>query len=347
MIEEIEMRPIPTLVAALCAFTAVAPAAFAEGELNIYSSRHYDNDDKLYDQFTAATGITVNRIEGNADEITERLVAEGANSPADVLLIVDAGRMFRADQAGLLQPVTSAVLDERIPAELRHPEGHWFGFATRARVIFYDKERVTNPPQTYADLAKPEFKGMICMRSASNIYSLSLMASIIAHEGEEAAKAWGAGLLANLAREPEGGDTDQLRAIASGQCAIAISNTYYFARALAETVEGLTPADGSERIGWVFPNQADRGTHMNISGAAVAANAPNRDNAVKFLEYLASDEAQQFFAAINYEYPAVPGAAMDAIVQGMGTFKADTLNLAALGEHQARAQEIYNELGWK
>lgn len=341
------MRPLPFLAAALCAFVAGAPAAFAQGELNIYSSRHYDNDDKLYDQFTAATGITVNRIEGNADEITERLKAEGANSPADVLLMVDAGRMFRADEAGLLQSVTSAVLDERIPAELRHPDGHWFGFATRARVFFYDKESVTNPPLTYADLAKPEYKGMICMRSASNIYSLSLMASIIAHEGEEAAKAWGAGLLANLAREPEGGDTDQLRAIASGQCAIAVSNTYYFARALAETVEGLTPADGAERIGWVFPNQADRGTHINISGAAIAANAPNRDNAVAFLEYLASDEAQQFFAAINYEYPAVPGASVDAVLQGMGTFKADTLNLAALGEHQARAQEIYNELGWK
>lgn len=341
------MRSLPFLAAALSAFVAGAPAVFAEGELNIYSSRHYDNDDKLYDQFTAATGITVNRIEGNADEITERLLAEGANSPADVLLMVDAGRMFRADQAGLLQPVVSDVLNERIPAELRHPDGHWFGFATRARVFFYDTERVTAPPQTYADLARPEYKGLICMRSASNIYSLSLMASIIAHEGEDAARTWAEGLLANLAREPEGGDTDQLRAIASGQCAIAIANTYYFARALAEEVEGLTPADGRDRIGWVFPNQADRGTHINVSGAAVAANAPNRDNAVAFLEYLASDEAQQFFAAINYEYPAVPGAAVDAVVQGMGTFKADALNLAALGEHQARAQEIFNELGWK
>jgi len=341
------MRPLPFLATAFCAFIAGAPAVFAEGELNIYSSRHYDNDDKLYDQFTAATGITVNRFEGNADEVTERLLAEGANSPADVLLMVDAGRMFRAYEAGLLQPVTSAVLDERIPAELRHPDGHWFGFATRARVFFYDRDVVANPPQTYADLADPEYAGMICMRSASNIYSLSLMASIIAHEGEEAARAWAAGLLANLAREPEGGDTDQIRAVASGQCAIAIANTYYFARALAETVEGLTPADGRDRISWVFPNQADRGTHINVSGGAVAANAPNRDNAVAFLEYLASDEAQQFFAGINYEHPAVPGAAVDAIVEGMGTFKADRLNLAALGEHQARAQEIFNELGWK
>lgn len=341
------MRPIPLFAAALSALIAGTPAVLAQGEVNIYSARHYDNDDKLYDDFTKATGITVNRIEGNADEIIERLKAEGANSPADIVMLVDAGRLFQADQAALLKPVTSAVLDERLPAELRHPQGHWFGFATRARVFFYDKEKVTNPPQTYADLAKPEYKGQICMRSASNIYSLSLMASIIAHEGEEAAKTWAAGLKDNLAREPEGGDTDQIRAVASGQCAIAISNTYYFARALAEEVKALTPADGRDRIAWVFPNQGDRGTHINISGAAVAANSPNSENAVKFLEYLASAEAQQFFAAINYEYPAVPGAAMDSTVQGMGEFKADTLNLSALGENQARAQEIYNELGWK
>lgn len=340
------MRSFPLLAGALAALVA-AGAAQADGELNIYSSRHYDNDDRLYEDFTAATGITVNRIEGNADEIIERLAAEGANSPADVVLMVDAGRMFRADAAGLFQPVESAVLAERIPAELRHPDGHWFGFATRARVIFYDKERVPNPPQTYEDLAKPDYKGMVCMRSASNIYSLSLMASIIANDGEDAARGWAAGLKDNLARDPDGGDTDQLKAVASGQCAIALSNTYYFARALATTVEGLTPEDGRDRIGWVFPNQGDRGTHVNISGAAVAAHAPNRDNAVKFLEYLASDEAQAFFAAINYEYPVVPGAVVDTTLQGMGSFKADTLNLAALGEHQARAQEIFNELGWK
>ncbi len=341
------MRTFPLFAAALSALVAGTPAAMAEGELNIYSARHYDNDDKLYEDFTAATGITVNRIEGNADEIIERLNAEGANSPADIVMLVDAGRLFQADQAGLFKPVTSTVLDERVPAELRHPQGHWFGFATRARVFFYDSEKVTNPPQTYADLAKPEYKGQVCMRSASNIYSLSLLASIIAHDGEEAARAWAAGVKDNLAREPEGGDTDQIRAVASGQCAIAVSNTYYFARALAEEVEGLTPADGRDRIAWVFPNQGDRGTHVNISGAAVAANAPNGENAVKFLEFLASDDAQQFFAAINYEYPAVPGAAMDSTVQGMGSFKADTLNLAALGEHQALAQQIYNELGWK
>jgi iron(III) transport system substrate-binding protein len=341
------MRPFPILAVALCALIAAAPAAMAQGELNIYSARHYDNDDKLYEDFTAQTGITVNRIEGNADEIIERMKAEGANSPADVVLMADAGRLFQADQAALFKPVTSATLDARIPAELRHPAGHWFGVATRARVFFYDKDKVTNPPQTYADLAKPEYKGQICMRSGSNIYSLSLLASVIAHDGEEAARAWAAGLKDNLARDPEGGDTDQIRAVASGQCAIAIGNTYYFARALAEEVKGLTPADGRDRIAWVFPNQADRGTHVNISGVAMAANAPNADNALKFMEYLASDAAQQFFAGINYEYPAVAGAAVDSTLQGMGSFKADTLNLSALGENQARAQQIYNELGWK
>jgi iron(III) transport system substrate-binding protein len=341
------MRHIPLFAAALSVLVTGAPAVMAQGEVNIYSARHYDNDDRLYEAFTEATGITVNRLEGNADEIIERMKAEGANSPADVVLLVDAGRLFQADRDGLFQPVASEVLADRLPAALQHPEGHWFGFATRARVFFYDKDRVANPPQTYADLAKPEYAGLVCMRSATNIYSLSLLASIIAHDGEAAAREWAAGVKANLAREPEGGDTDQLRAVASGQCGIAVSNTYYFARALAETVDGLTPADGRDRIAWVFPNQGDRGTHVNISGAAVAANAPNRDNAVAFLEYLASDPAQEFFAAINYEYPAVPGVALDSTVQGLGAYTADTLNLAALGENQALAQQIYNELGWK
>jgi iron(III) transport system substrate-binding protein len=336
-----------TVLTATLALLATAGTVLADGEVNIYSSRHYDTDEKLYSDFTAATGITVNRIEGNADELIERMLAEGANSPADVLITVDAGRLHRADAAGLLQPVSSAVLEAAIPAELRHPEGHWFGFSTRARVIFYDKEKVANPPLSYADLARPEYKGMVCVRSASNIYSLSLMAAIIANEGEEAARAWAAGLKDNLAREPEGGDTDQLKAIASGQCAIALSNTYYFARALATNVEGLTAADGRDRIGWVFPDQAGRGTHVNISGAGVAKNAPNRDNAVAFLEYLVSPQAQAYFAAGNYEYPVVAGVALDSTVAGLGEFRRDTLNLAALGENQARAQEIYNELGWK
>jgi iron(III) transport system substrate-binding protein len=333
------------LATALALMTA--GTAFAEGEVNIYSARHYDTDERLYSDFTALTGIAVNRIDGKAEELIERIKAEGANSPADILITVDAGRLYLADTAGLFQPVESAVLSERIPADLRHPEGHWFGFSTRARIIFYDKDRVANPPQTYADLADPAYKGMVCVRSASNIYQLSLLAAVIAHDGDAAAKAWAGGLLANLAREPEGGDSDQLKAIASGQCAIALSNTYYFARGIATNQEGLTEADGVGRIAWVFPDQAGNGTHVNVSGAGVVATAPNRDNAVAFLEYLASDQAQKYFADGNYEYPVVEGVALDSTVESLGSFTRDTLNLAALGENQARAQEIFNELGWK
>jgi len=341
------LNPAPIYAITALALLLGAGAAFAEGEVNLYSSRHYDTDERLYSEFTETTGITVNRIEGNADELIERMKAEGANSPADILITVDAGRIWRAQEAGLLAPVDSAALNERIPAALRDPAGNWFGFSTRARVIFYDKDKVTNPPQTYQALADPAYKGMVCMRSATNIYSLSLLAAIIAHDGEEAARAWAQGVKDNLAREPEGGDTDQLRAILSGQCPIAISNTYYFARAIRTEVEGLTKADGFDRIGWTFPDQGANGTHVNISGAGVAANAPNRDNAIAFLEYLASDQAQEYFADGNDEYPVVEGVALAASVEGLGTFTRDDLNLAELGKNQALAQTIYNDLGWK
>ncbi|MCX7645828.1 MAG: Fe(3+) ABC transporter substrate-binding protein [Rhodobacteraceae bacterium] len=333
------------LLPALAVLVAIGGAAQAEGELNVYSSRHYDTDDQLYNAFTEATGIKVNRIEAEADELIARLEAEGANSPADVFITVDAGRMWRAEQKGLLQPVESAVLEERIPEALRHPDNLWFGISTRARVIFYAKDRVENPPQTYADLADPAYKGKVCIRSGFNIYNLSLLASIIEHEGEEAARAWAEGVKANLAREPEGGDTDQLKAIVSGQCDIAVANTYYLARAIASQVDGLTGS--TDQIGIVFPNQETTGTHVNVSAAAVAAHAPNRDNAVKFLEYLTSDSAQEYFAGQNNEYPAVPGLAATEAVTSLGAFRADELNLAALGRNQAAAERIFTETGWK
>lgn len=329
-------------VAALAAFSAPALAA---GEVNIYSSRHYDTDERLYSDFTQATGIKINLIEGKEDELIERMKAEGANSPADVFITADAGRLWRADQAGLFSPVASEELTKRIPESLRHPEGHWFGISKRARVFFYDKDKVSAPPQTYAELADPKFKGQICARSGSNIYMLSLLAAYIAHNGDEAAKAWAQGLKDNLAREPQGGDTDQLRGLVSGECAIAISNTYYFARAVAGQVDGLS--EGIAKIGIVFPDQAGNGAHVNISGAGVAAHAPNRDNAVKLLEYFTSDSAQAYFANGNNEYPVVEGVAASSVVEGLGSFKADTLNLNKLGENQARAQEIYNEIGYK
>lgn len=332
---------VSLLVSALC----VATQAMAEGDVNIYSSRHYDNDEQLYAGFEAATGIRVNRIEGEADELIARMSAEGENSPADVVLTVDVGRIWRADEAEQLQAVDSDYLDARIPAHLRHPDGHWFGFSQRARIIFYAKDRVENPPLTYADLADPAYEGQVCIRSSSNIYNQSLLGSVIAHEGEEAAKAWAAGVVKNMARDPQGGDTDQLRGIVSGECDIAVANTYYFIRAIVDEVEGVT--EGLDNIGFVFPNQSTTGAHVNIAAAGVATHAPNRDNAVKFLEYLAGPEAQEYFANQNNEYPAVAGVPLSEGPAKLGLFRQDDINLAKLGENQPLAQKIFNEVGWE
>jgi len=321
--------------------TQVAAAA----ELNLYSSRHYDTDERLYSDFEKATGITINRIEAKGSALIKRMQAEGANSPADVFLTTDAGRLWIADEAGLFQPIKSEKLVSAIPENLRHPDGHWFGFSTRARIIFYDKARVTDPPKTYEALADPKYKGLICARSSSNIYMLSLMAAMIEHHGADKAKEWAAGLLANFARDPQGGDTDQLRGIVSGECGIAISNTYYFARAIRKDVRGLSGE--TDKIGWVFPNQGGRGAHLNISGAGVLKTAPNPENAVKFLEYLASDSAQKYLAEGNDEYPVIDGVAESASVVQLGSFKADDLNLDILGKNQRQAQRIYDEVGYK
>lgn len=333
-------------LAAMLLGGAAAPA-LAQGELNLYSSRHYDTDERLYTDFEEATGIKVNRIEGAADQLIERIRTEGANSPADVLLTVDAGRLWRADELGLFQPVDSDVLEARIPEHLQQPENRWFGFSQRARIIFYDKNRV-EPGQvsTYQSLADPELEGMVCTRSSGNIYMLSLMAAMIEHVGPTLAQDWAEGVWNNRAREPEGGDTDQLRGIASGQCAVAVANTYYFARALRSEVSGLGP-DEIAKIGWVFPNQNTTGAHVNISGAGVLANAPNKDNAVRFLEYLASEQAQEYFSAGNDEYPAVPGVGLSDSVAKLGLFRQDTVNLEALGRNQTQAQMIYDLVGYK
>ena len=336
-----------TLTAALIpALTAAfAAPALAEGVVNLYSARHYDTDEALYAEFEAATGITVNRIEADAEELFERIKAEGANSPADVFLTVDAGRIARAADAGLFASVDSEALDRRIPAYLRHPDNLWFAYSQRVRMIFFDRDTVDRPPQSYEDLADPRYRGMVCIRSSSNIYNLSLMASMIAHHGAADAKAWAEGLKANLARDPKGGDTDQLKGIVSGECRIAVANHYYFLRGLTGEVRGLTAGIG--RIGWVFPNQGDRGAHVNVSGAGVLKAAPNRDNAVKFLEYLASDGAQRYFADGNFEFPAVPGVGLGADVARLGLFRADGLNLSALGDNQAAATRIFDEVGFK
>ncbi|WP_299880426.1 extracellular solute-binding protein [uncultured Sulfitobacter sp.] len=331
-------------LAATTALTA-AGMAMAEGELNLYSSRHYDTDERLYSDFTDATGITINRIEGKADELIARMQAEGANSPADILLTVDTSRLERAKNAGVLQSIDSAVLEEKIPANLQDSDNQWFGFSQRARIIFYDKADVPNPPMDYVSLADPAYKGMVCHRSSSNVYSQTLLAAVIENHGVEAATAWAQGVADNFAREPEGGDTDQLRGIVSGQCDISIANTYYFARALRKDVSGLSAEIDS--IGWIFPAQDAEGAHMNLSGGGVAANAPNRENAIAFLEYLASDQAQQYFSAGNDEFPAVEGAALSESVAKLGAFKADDVDLSVVAKNVPEAQKIFNQVGWK
>ncbi|MCK5501284.1 MAG: Fe(3+) ABC transporter substrate-binding protein [Tritonibacter mobilis] len=329
-----------TVIAASLATTAVA-----DGVVNLYSSRHYDTHERLYSDFEEATGITINRIEGKADELIARIQAEGANSPADVLITVDTSRLERAKDAGVLQSIDSKVLEERIPANLQDSDNQWFGFSQRARIVFYDKADVTNPPATYMDLAKPEYKGMVCHRSSSNVYSQTLLSAIIENHGEEEARKWAEGIVANFARDPQGADTDQLRGLISGECDVSIANTYYFARALRKDVKGLS-AD-IEKIGVVFPAQDAEGAHMNLSGAGVAANAPNRENAIKFLEYLASDQAQQYFSGGNDEFPAVPGVSKSESVAKLGEFKADEVDLSKVAKNVPTAQKIFNEVGWE
>ena len=333
-----------TALLAALTLSAIGTNAVAD-ELNLYSSRHYDTDERLYSDFEEQTGITINRIEGNADELIARMEAEGANSPADVLLTVDTSRLERAKNAGVLQPTDSDVLEERIPASLQDSDNEWFGFSQRGRIIFYDKNELTDPPQTYADLADPKYKGLVCIRSSSNTYHQTLLASIITNQGAEAAREWAAGVVENMARDPQGGDTDQLRGIVSGECDIAVSNTYYFARAIRTDVEGVS--DSRDMIGWVFPNQDTTGAHMNLSGGGVAAHAPHPENAVKFLEYLTSDSAQVYFSGGNDEYPVVPGVEISDSVKELGEFKADEVSLSDVAKNIPEAQKIFNEVGWK
>lgn len=326
---------------------AIAPVAAQEKVLNLYSSRHYQTDEALYANFTRLTGIRINRIEAGDDAIIERIRNEGARSPADVLITVDAGRLWRAEQLGLFQPVNSAILEQRIPASFREPSGLWYGFSLRARTIAYNRARVKpDEVPTYESLAEPKWKGRICARSSSHVYSLSLMGALIHHLGAPKAEAWAQAVKANLARDPRGGDTDQLRSVAAGECDVAISNHYYYAR-LARSARA-EDRDVAEKVGVVFPNQASWGTHVNISGAGVLRHAPNREAAVRFLEYLASDEAQRYFADGNNEWPVVAGVKVDNPALGsLGDFRRDALNVAVLGRNQPDSQKIYDRVAWK
>ncbi len=326
---------------------AVSAAHAQNKALNIYSSRHYQTDEALYANFTKLTGIRVNRIEAGDDALIERIRNEGERSPADVLVTVDAGRLWRAEQLGMFQPVRSPTLDARIPASFRDPNGLWYGFSLRARLIAYNKARV-KPAEvgTYEDLADPKWKGRVCMRSSSNIYNLSLMGALIEHLGEAKAEAWAKSVRANLARDPKGGDADQLKSVAAGECDVTISNQYYYARmARAPKADDRAVAG---KIGVVFPNQQSWGTHVNVSGAGVMKHSPNRDAAIRFLEYLASDEAQRYFAEGNNEWPAVPAVKPEnPVLAAFGAFKQDSLNVAVLGRNQPASQKIYDRVAWK
>ena len=331
----------------ISALALTSGAIAQDNVLNLYSSRHYQTDEALYAGFTKQTGIKINRIEASEDALIARIRSEGERSPADVLITVDAGRLWRAEQMGLFQAVKSAALESRIPASFREPGGHWFGFSMRARVIAYAKAKVkAGEVPTYESLAEPKWKGRICVRSSSNIYNLSLMGALIEQLGEAQAEGWAKAVRTNMAREPKGGDTDQLKAVAAGECDVAISNHYYYAR-LARSSK---PADRAvaDKVGIVFPNQAGRGAHVNVSGAGVLKHAPNREAAVKFLEYLASDEAQRHFADGNNEWPVVPSVRVNnPVLAALGAFKYDPLNVAVLGRNQPAAQKLYDRVAWK
>ncbi len=323
-----------------------AAPALAKGEVNIYSARQEVLIKPLLDRFSAETGIKVNLVAGTADALIQRLQSEGINSPADVLLTVDAGNLNRAKELGLFQPVKSKSLESTVPAAYRDPAGHWFGLSMRARPIMYAKDRV-NPADlaTYQDLADARWKGKVCVRSSSNVYNQSMVAAMIAERGVPATEAWAKGLVANFARPPQGGDRDQIKAVAAGQCDVALVNTYYLGGML--NASQADEKEAAAKVAILWPNQKERGVHVNVSGAGVTKNAKNRDNAVRLLEFLVGEDAQRWYAEANYEYPVRPGTPISETLAGWGTFKADDLNLAILGEHNPEAVRLMDRAGWR
>jgi iron(III) transport system substrate-binding protein len=333
-------------MASFVSVCSVVSSIVMANEVNIYSARHYQTDQALYDDFTQNTGIEINLIEAKADALIERIKREGVNSPADIFISVDAGRLWRAEQADILDSVESEILFERLPDHLRHPDGKWFGLSKRARVFVYNTERVSadQAPKNYADLTRPEWQNRICIRSSSNVYNMSLLASIIAHHGLDEAQRWADGVVANFARKPQGGDTDQIRAVAAGECDVAVANTYYYARLIASDKQA--DKDVIAKTDIIFPDQDGRGAHVNISGAGVVKGAPNKGNAIAFLEYMTSDSAQRHFAGANHEYPAVKGVSQTNAVVKMGTFKIDTVNASVYGTNQPKAVMVFDIAGW-
>ncbi|HRL66686.1 MAG TPA: extracellular solute-binding protein [Ottowia sp.] len=332
-----------------------AAAQAQEQVVNLYSARHYSTDEALYNNFTKATGIKINRVDADDAGIIARLKAEGSASPADVILLVDAARLWRGEQDGLFLPIKSKLLEDAIPANLRAPAADggipWFGFSTRARVVVYDKVRVKREDvDTYEELGDPKNKGKLCIRSGAHPYNLSLFGAVTEHLGPEKSEAWLKGMVDNMARAPKGGDTDQIKAVAAGECQIGVTNSYYLARMMRSN----NPEDRAvvEKVGVVFPNQNSWGTHVNIAGAAVARHAKNQANAVKFLEYLASPSAQNYFANGNNEWPVAKGVTTDnpalkAMTGGSGQFKSETIPISAVGANQVKVQQMLDRVGFK
>jgi iron(III) transport system substrate-binding protein len=350
---------LPTffIAAALLGATAQAQTQCEPATLHLYSARHYQTDEALYANFTRDTGIAIKRVDADDAGILARLKAEGTSSPADVILLVDAARLWKGEIDGLFAPIKSKMLEDAIPAQYRaksSAEGtSWFGFSTRARVVVYDKLKVKREDvNNYEELADPKNKGKLCTRSGSHPYNLSLFGAVMEHVGEQKTEAWLKGMVDNMARAPKGGDTDQIRAVASGECGIAITNTYYLARLMkSDKAEDKAVMD---KIAVVFPNQSSFGTHLNIAGGAVAKHAKNRDNAVKFLEYLASASAQNYFANGNNEWPTAKGVkvsnpALTNMLAGNGGdgFKAETIPASVIGMNQIKIQQMLDRVGYK
>jgi len=335
-----------SVAAAACALTSIGSFDALAEDVNVYSYRKEVLIRPLLDSFTKKTGINVNLVSGKADALLERLKNEGMNSPADLLLSADAGRLIRAQEAGVLQAVKSDALDKLVPAQFRDPAGNWFGLSLRSRVIFYAKDRV-KPEElsTYEALADSKWDDRICIRSSGNIYNQSLLASLIVHNGAEKAEKWAKAVVENLARKPQGGDRDQIKAVASGECDVAVANTYYFGKMVAG--KDAKQKKAAEAVALYWPNQQDRGAHVNISGGGVTKAAKHKEAAVKLLEYLASDEAQKIYANEVYEFPIRDSIKPSPVVAKWGTFKADDVNLAKFAAYQADALKIFDRVGWR
>ncbi|NCC29633.1 MAG: Fe(3+) ABC transporter substrate-binding protein [Gammaproteobacteria bacterium] len=342
------MKPTLCLAAAAAAtlLSAVPAFAAADEEVNLYSARKEELIKPLLDRFTEQTDIKVNMVTDKAETLLKRLESEGINSPADLLVTVDAGNLYRAKEAGVTQPIDSQVLVEAIPEAYRDPEGHWFGLSLRARPILYVEGKVDPTDlSTYEALADPAWKGRICIRSSDNIYNQSMVASMIAADGPEATEAWAKGLVANMARPPKGGDRDQIAAAAAGQCDIAIANTYYLAGMLTSGDPSQVEAAEVMRVFW--PNQDGRGAHVNVSGVAMTHSAKNKDAAVKLAEFLVGPESQAWYAEVNGEYPVIADAQISDLLKSWGEFKADDLQLSKLGEFGPDAVRLMDRAGWK